>query len=79
MCAGAEIDSSVIAAGAVVGPRAVVHGSLVGERARIGADAHVRGLAVVGPDAEVGEGNMLDHGIRVAAGERIADRTLSFS
>ncbi len=77
--ADAEIDSSVIAAGAVVGTGAVVHGSIVGEQARIGAGTHVRGLAVVGPHAEVGEGNMLDHGIRIAAGERIADRTLSFS
>ena len=47
-------------------------GAIVGERAEIGAGCDVRGLGVVGPGAKVGDGNMLDHGLRVAADETLA-------
>jgi len=73
------IESSVVGAGAVVGPRTHVAGSIVAERAEIGAGCEVRGLCVVGPGAEVGDGNMLDHGMRVAADQTIAAGTVSFS
>jgi len=53
--------------------------SRVGERAVVGADCEVRGLSVVGPSAEVGDRNMLDHGVRIASGERIAAGALHFS
>jgi mannose-1-phosphate guanylyltransferase len=76
---GAAIESSVVGAGATVGGRTSVSGSIVGERAEIGADCEVRGLAVVGPGAKVGDRNMLDHGVRVAAGETIAAGALTFS
>jgi UDP-3-O-[3-hydroxymyristoyl] glucosamine N-acyltransferase len=56
-----------------------VIGSIVGERATIGADSQVHGLAVVGPGAEVGEGNMLDHGVRIAADVTIPPGALTFS
>jgi acyl-[acyl carrier protein]--UDP-N-acetylglucosamine O-acyltransferase len=56
-----------------------VAGSIVAERAEIGAGCEVRGLCVVGPGAEVGDGNMLDHGMRVAADQTIAAGTVSFS
>ena len=76
---GACIESSVIGAGAVVGPRTHVAGSIVGEQARIGAGCEIRGLCVIGPGAEVGDGNMLDHGMRVAADQTIAAGAVSFS
>jgi mannose-1-phosphate guanylyltransferase len=76
---GAAIESSVIGAGAVVGPRTSVSGSIVGERAELGAECEVRGLVVIGPGARVGDGNMLDHGLRVAAGATIAAGAVTFS
>ncbi len=77
--AGAVVESSVIGAGASVGRGTSVAGSIVGERAELGADCDVRGLVVVGPGAKVGDGNMLDHGMRVAADETIAAGAVSFS
>jgi mannose-1-phosphate guanylyltransferase len=74
----ASVESSVIGAGAVVGARTHVIGSLVGERAEVGADCEIRGLSVVGPGARVGDRNMLDHGMRVAAEETIAAGAVSF-
>jgi mannose-1-phosphate guanylyltransferase len=76
---GAAIESSVVGAGAVVGERTTVTGSIVGERAQVGADCEVGGLAVVGPGARVGDGNMLEHGMRIAADETIAAGAISFS
>jgi mannose-1-phosphate guanylyltransferase len=75
----ASVESSVIGAGAVIGPRTTVSGSIVGERAELGAECDVRGLSVVGPGAKVGDRNMLDHGMRVAADETIAAGAVSFS
>ena len=75
----AAVESSVIGAGAMLGARTHVSGSIVGERAELGADCEVRGLSVVGPSATVGDRNMLDHGIRIAAGETIAADALRFS
>jgi mannose-1-phosphate guanylyltransferase len=77
--AGVEIDSSVVGAGSRIGDRTTINGSIVGEETEIGAGCHVRGLSVVGPGARVGDGNMLDHGVRIAAGETIAPNALSFS
>ena len=76
---GATVESAVIGAGATVGPDASVTGSIVGEQAEIGAGCAVVGLSVVGAGARVGDGNMLDHGIRIAAGETIAPNALRFS
>jgi mannose-1-phosphate guanylyltransferase len=76
---GAAIESSVVGAGAVVGPNTSVTGSIVGERAELGADCEIRGLSVVGPGASVGDGNMLDHGMRVAADATIAAGAVSFA
>ncbi|MCP9486608.1 MAG: NDP-sugar synthase [Gaiellaceae bacterium MAG52_C11] len=77
--AGVEIDSSVVAAGARIGAGTTVVGSIVGEQAEVGAGCQIRRLSVVGPGAKVGEGNMLDHGIRIAAGETIPPDALTFS
>ena len=76
---GAAVESSVIGAGATVGPRTTVTGSIVGERAQVGADCEIRGLCVVGPGARLGDRNMLDHGMRVAADVTIAEGAVSFA
>jgi len=77
--AGASVESAVVGAGATVGAEATVTGSILGEKAQVGAGCVVAGLSVVGPGATVGDRNMLDHGIRIAAGETIAADTLRFS
>ncbi|MBA3347194.1 MAG: NDP-sugar synthase, partial [Actinobacteria bacterium] len=77
--AGASVEFAVVSAGATVGAEATVTGSIVGEQARVGVGCVVAGLSVVGPGATVGNRNMLDHGIRIAAGESIAADTLRFS
>ncbi|HUQ21443.1 MAG TPA: NDP-sugar synthase [Gaiellaceae bacterium] len=75
----AAIESAVIGAGAIVGHSTNVSGAIVGERAELGSACDVRGLAVVGPGAKVGDGNMLDHGLRVAADETLAAGAVTFS
>ncbi len=77
--AGATVEGAVVGAGATVGAGAVVEGSILGEGAQVGAGSRVAGLAVVGPDAVVGAGNELDHGLRVGAGQGIPDRALAFA
>jgi serine acetyltransferase len=62
-----------------VGAHTDVLGSIIGERAELGAECDLRGLSVVGPGAKVGDGNMLDHGMRIAADETIAAGAISFS
>ena len=76
---GVAIESSVVGAGASIGSGTNVFGAIVGERAEVGAGCDVRGLAVVGPGAKVGDGNMLDHGLRIAADEIIAAGAVTFS
>jgi mannose-1-phosphate guanylyltransferase len=75
---GATVESAVVGARARVGAQASVIGSIVGEGAQVGAGCEVRGLSVIGPDARVGEGNTLDHGLRIAAGVTIPPDSLSF-
>ena len=57
---GAEVRDSVVLPDAVVGPGAVVNGSIVGARARIGAHARLGPVTVVGCDAEVAAGRVLE-------------------
>lgn len=75
----ATIEHAVLGAGASLGAGSALTGSIVGEGADVGVECTVSGLAVVGPGATLGRGNMLDHGIRIAAGETIAADTLRFS
>jgi mannose-1-phosphate guanylyltransferase len=75
---GAAIESSVVGAGASVGAGAIVTGSIVGEGAAVGAECEIRGLSVVGPGASVGDRNMLDHAMRVAADVTIEAGAVSF-
>jgi UDP-3-O-[3-hydroxymyristoyl] glucosamine N-acyltransferase len=73
------VEDAVVGSGASVGADAHVQGSLVGEAAVVGDACGVRGLSVVGPRARLGKGNMLDHGLRIAAGETIPPDSLTFS
>jgi mannose-1-phosphate guanylyltransferase len=77
--ANAVVEAAVVGARAVVGPESGVSGSILGDDVELGAGCDVRALSVVGPGARIGDRNMLDHGIRVAAGETIAAEALRFS
>jgi mannose-1-phosphate guanylyltransferase len=76
---GAVVENAVVGARAAVGASTAVTGSIVGDDATIGDGCEVRNLSVVGPDASLGAGNVLDHGLRIGAGEEIPDRALRFS
>jgi NDP-sugar pyrophosphorylase family protein len=76
---GCVVENAVVGARTHVGPGASVVGSIVGDDARLGAACELHNLAVVGPGAEVGEGNVLDHGLRIGAGQHIPDEALRFS
>jgi mannose-1-phosphate guanylyltransferase len=76
---GGVVESAVVGARTSVGAGASVVGSIVGDDARLGEGCELRNLAVVGPGAEVGSGNVLDHGLRIGAGQRIPDEAIRFS
>ena len=59
---GADVSSSVLLPGVVVGPGAVVRGSIVGLDSRIGADARLEPVTVVGCGVEVAPGEHLRDG-----------------
>jgi mannose-1-phosphate guanylyltransferase len=73
------VENAVVGARTRVGPRASISGSIVGDDARVGAGCELHNLVVVGPGAEVGDRNVLDHGLRIGAGQRIPDDALRFS
>ena len=75
----AVVEAAVVGARASVGREANVSGSILGDDVELGAGCDVRALSVVGPGACIGERNMLDHGIRIAAGETIAAEALRFA
>ena len=73
--AGSRLAAGGVVENAVVGARTRdrraarrVVGSIVGDDADIGAGCELHNLAVVGPGATVGGGNVLDHGLRIGAG-----------
>jgi mannose-1-phosphate guanylyltransferase len=76
--AGAVVEGSILLEGAEVEAGAVVRGSIIGKRARVGQDVIVRGLSVLGAGCVVGEGNVLDQGIRVNPGVVLPPRSLRF-
>jgi mannose-1-phosphate guanylyltransferase len=76
---GAVVENAVVGADAAVGDGASVVGSIVGPGATVGAGSSVAGLAVVGPNAELGSRNDLDHGLRVGAGASIPEGALRFA
>jgi mannose-1-phosphate guanylyltransferase len=75
---GAVVEGSVLLDGAEVEAGAVVRGSIIGKGARVGQDAIVRGLSVLGAGCIVGEGNVLDQGIRINPGVVLPPRSLRF-
>ncbi len=77
--AGAVVENAVIGVDARIGAQASVIGSIVGAAAEVGAGCSVNRLAVIGPDARVGEENVVDHGLRVAASATIPERALTFT
>ena len=48
-------------------------------KVELGARCELHNLAVIGPGASVGEGNVLDHGLRIGAGQRIPPEALRFT
>jgi mannose-1-phosphate guanylyltransferase len=83
--AGAHLAEGCLAENAVVGARtsvgagASVVGSIVGNDVELGARCELHNLAVVGPGTRVGDGNVLDHGLRIGAGQNIPAESLRFS
>ena len=75
---GAVVEGSILFDGAEVEADAVVRGSIIGPQARVGQEAIVRGLSVLGAGCVVGEGNVLDQGIRVNPGVVVSPRRLRF-
>jgi mannose-1-phosphate guanylyltransferase len=75
---GAVVDGSILLEGAEIEAGAVVRGSIIGKGARVGQDAIVRGLSVLGARCVVGEGNVLDQGIRINPGVVLPPRSLRF-
>lgn len=73
------VENAVVGARAIVGAGASVVGSIVGADAQLGKGCLLHNLAVIGPGAAVGDGNVLDHGLRVGAGQRIPDQAIRFS
>jgi mannose-1-phosphate guanylyltransferase len=75
---GAVVEGSILFDGAEVEADAVVRGSIIGPGARVGQEAIVRGLSVLGARCVVGEGNVLDQGIRINPGVVLPPGTMSF-
>ena len=77
--AGCIVENAVVGARTSIGTGASVAGSVVGADVELGPGCALSNLAVVGPGAVVGDGNVLDHGLRIGAGQRIPDRAITFS
>ena len=75
---GAVVEGSIVLEGAQIEAGAIVRGSIIGKGARVGQDAIVRGLSVLGAGCMVGEGNVLDQGIRINPGVVLPPRSLRF-
>ncbi len=76
---GGVVENAVVGSRATVGAGSTVIGSLVADDADVGAGCEVHNLAVVGPGASLGRGNVLDHGLRIGAGQSIPENALRFS
>jgi mannose-1-phosphate guanylyltransferase len=76
---GGVVENAVVGARTTVGEGAIVAGSVVGDGAEIGGACALHNLSVVGPGARVGDGNVLDHGLRIGADQTIPNEALRFS
>ena len=79
LASGSIVESAVVGSRAKVARDVRVVGSIVGDDAEVGASCELHNLAVVGPGACVGSGNVLDHGLRIGAGQQIPEGALRFS
>src|SRR5919112_496377 len=75
---GAVVEGSILFDGAEVEAEAVVRGSIIGPGARVGQEAIVRGLSVLGAGCVVGEGNVLDQGVRINPGVVLPPYSMTF-
>jgi mannose-1-phosphate guanylyltransferase len=75
---GAVVEGSILFDGAEVEAHAVVRGSIIGLGARVSQEAIVRGLSALGARCVVGEGNVLDQGIRINPGVVLPPGSISF-
>ena len=75
---GAVVEGSILFDGAEVEANAVVRGSIIGLGARVSQEAIVRGLSVLGARCVVGEGNVLDQGIRINPGVVLPPGSICF-
>ena len=75
---GAVVEGSILFDGAEIEPAAVVRGSIIGPGARVDQEAIVRGLSVLGARCVIGEGNVLDQGIRINPGVILPPGSMSF-
>jgi mannose-1-phosphate guanylyltransferase len=76
---GGVVENAVVGARTSIGAGTRVVGSVVGDDAKLGAGCELHNLAVVGPGADVGDGNVLEHGLRIGAGQKIPSEALRFS
>src|SRR5918911_3549483 len=76
---GALVEGSILFDGVEIEPGALVRGSIIGPGARVGQEAIVRGLSILGAGCVIGEGNVLDQGIRINPGVVLAPRSISYS
>jgi mannose-1-phosphate guanylyltransferase len=76
---GGVVENAIVGARTSVGEGASIVGSVVGDGAELGAGCQLHNLAVVGPGANVGKGNVLDYGLRVGAEQTIPDDALRFA
>jgi mannose-1-phosphate guanylyltransferase len=75
---GAVVEGSILFDGAEIEADAVVRGSIIGPGARVDQEAIVRGLSVLGARCVIGEGNVLDQGIRINPGVVLPPGSMSF-
>ena len=75
---GAVVEGSILFDGAEIEADAVVRGSIIGPGARVDQEAIVRGLSVLGARCVIGEGNVLDQGIRINPGVILPPGSMSF-
>jgi len=76
---GGCVESAVVGSRVKIARDVRVVGSIVGDDAEVGVGCELHNLAVVGPGASLGGRNVLDHGLRIGAGQRIPEGALRFA
>ncbi len=76
--AGARVEAAVLLDGCRLRGGAVVRNAILGRGVDLGAHVHVDDYAVLGDKLEVGEGNWLRRGIKVAPDSKLEPGTIRF-